>query len=145
MPSSPPVRRSAHPLGRQVGAPFAAFLIHTLRVLAAVAAMFAAGIVAWIVVLFITVLLGEPSEKFLFVGAATIGIAAVCGGTFLSVRSITPGSVLHPVLAALTLAIAYLAICTRGDIGGLAVGLPFTAIVIAAAAALTFRSDSIAA
>jgi hypothetical protein len=124
---------------------FAAFIIHAVRVFAAVVAMFAAGIMAWIVVMFITVLVGEPSGKFVIIGAVAIGIAAVCGGTFLSVRLITPGSVLHPVLAALSLAIAYLAICTVGDVGSLTVGLPSTAIVIAAVAALTFRSDKVAA
>lgn len=128
-----------------MGTPLAAFLIHAARVFAAVVAMFSAGIMAWVVAMFIAVLLGEPSEKFVLVAAIAIGIAAVCGGTFLSVRFITPGSVLHPVFAALFLAIAYLAICTDGDIGSLAVGMPFTAIVLAAIAALTFRSDKVSA
>jgi hypothetical protein len=128
-----------------VGTPIAALLIHAARAAAATVAMLFVGIVAWFAAGFLSIVLATQSGKFVSIAMIVVGVAAICGGAFLSVRFITPRAILHPVLGALALSVLYLANCTSGDIGFMAIGIPLAAIVIAAAAAVTFRANNVAA
>ena len=114
--------------------PPAAFLVHTKKVTLAALLMLGIGALLWVVLGAVTSLL-DLWRFFGFTSAALyvacISLLPVLIGAYLSARRIAPNSVLHPVLAGVTLAILFVWIFTRGDVGA----LKFELIVAAATAA----------
>ena len=128
-----------------MGASIAFVVIHLFRAAASALAMLAVGVVAWFAAGFVSALVGGQTVWFITIAAIVVAIIGICGGTFVSVRFITPGAVLHPVLGTLLLSAVYLKLFTSGDIGFVLFAVPLVAAAVAAASALALRSRSTAA
>jgi hypothetical protein len=105
--------------------------------------MFVVAIALWVPFGLITGLLGIQTSTLLILSAAVVTFAAFMSGGYFSARHITPGSVLHPVLAAIALGLLYVSTFTRGHIVALMtlnMGLISAAALVAALGALLGRS-----
>jgi hypothetical protein len=85
-------------------------------------------------------LASPPTGAEILIGALIVVVVGIAGGTFVSVRYITPNSVLHPALGAAVLAAVPVGITLTGDVGLIRVGIVLAAVAIAVTSALVSRS-----
>jgi hypothetical protein len=123
-----------------VGTFISAYLVHAVRIALAALVMFIVAIALWVPFGLITGLLGIQTSTLVILSAAVVTFAAFMSGGYFSARHITPGSVLHPVLAAAALGLLYVSIFTRGHVVVLTMGLISAAALVAALGALLGRS-----
>lgn len=133
--------RSTGSLGGLVSTFVSAYLVHVLRVLLAALAIALPGLLLWLLVGLLTGALGVQSPIVVLISTVVIGICALLGGSFYSARRITPDSILHPVLAAVTVGLVCISAFSSGDVGALSFGLPATAAIVAAIGAFLGRSS----
>jgi hypothetical protein len=124
-----------------VGIFIAAYLAHAARVIIAAGAMFVAAVALWFVIGIITALAGIQTGAVVLISMVVIAVAGIAVGSYVSVRYITPNAVLHPVVAAVSIAITYEALTTQGDLGFIRIVVPLGAAVVAAVAAIGSRSS----
>jgi hypothetical protein len=123
-----------------VGVSFAAYLAHAARIAFAAGAMLAIGISAWIALGMLTVLTGVQSGAVVLIGFILVAVTGIAGGSYVSVRYITPLSVFHPVVAAAVLGLIPVGVILRGEAGFVRVTILFAAVAVAALAAFVSRS-----
>ena len=119
----------------------AAYLAHAARVAFAAGAMLIVGVALWVVIGVLTSLAGVQTGALVLTSTALIVVVAIAAGAYVSVRYITPDAVLHPVIAAVAMALLVVALTTRGDVGALRLLVPLGAGAIAAFSAVISRSS----
>jgi hypothetical protein len=124
-----------------VGIFIAAYLAHAARVAFAAGAMIAVGGALWLVVGMLTALAGIQSGNVVLASMAGIALVSIAAGSFISVRYITPNAVLHPVLAAMSIALLFVSLALSGDTGAVPILVLVGAGAIAAISAFTSRSS----
>ena len=72
---------------------------------------------------------------------AVIALVSIAAGSFISVRYITPNAVLHPVVAAVSIALLFVSLTMSGDTGAVPILGLVGAGAIAAIAAFASRSS----
>jgi hypothetical protein len=77
-----------------------------------------------------------------FLWVVSITFLPILAGGYISARRITPNSVVHPVLAAILVALLCLPAFARGDVGLLPVGMISAAVVAAAMGAVLGRKSA---
>lgn len=100
-----------------MGAFIAAYLTHTARVIFAAGVMLAIGGALWLALGVLTALADIQTGSVVLTSMVLIALAGIAGGSFVSVRHITPNSILHPVIAAEVLAVLFVSITMDGDVG----------------------------
>ena len=75
------------------------------------------GGMAWIVLGMLTVLMGVQSGSAVLIGFILVVVAGITAGTYISVRYITPSSVLHPVVAAAAIGLMPAGVVLEGETG----------------------------
>ena len=118
-----------------MGTFLAAYLVHGFRVALAALTMVLLGVVLWLLFGIGSATIGLRTPVLVFAFAA----ATFAAGGFVSARYITPGSVIHPVIAAVAVAVLCIAMWSAGDVSPLYVGVPVVAGVIAAIGAAAAR------
>src|SRR5262245_13568055 len=101
----------------------AAYLMHAVRVAFAAVMMILIGAAIWSALCAFGALAGIRSEAAVLVSLTVIAIGGIAGGSLFSVRHITPNSVLHPAIAAMTVGVLFVHFATEGDVGLLPVFL----------------------
>lgn len=122
-----------------MGTLIAAFLAHATRVVFAAGAMLAVSGVLWLAIGIVTALAGIQTGSVVLISMAFIALAGIGAGSYVSVRYITPNSVLHPILAAVALALVFVFFTMHGDVGMYRVMTPVCAGVVALVAAVISR------
>ena len=117
----------------------AAYLMHAARVIAAALVMVLTALALWLVIGLLSSMLGLQTSGFVLVSAGLIAAVAVLSGGYVSARHITPRSLLHPVLASLSLAVLYLSTFTSGNTGALSLVILAAAAIVAAVGAMFGR------
>jgi hypothetical protein len=123
-----------------VGTFIAAYLSHAARVAFAAGAMLLAGGVIWLVLGVFTAVAGIQAGTVVLISMAAVVVGAVAIGSYVSLKYITPNSVLHPVIAAAAAALGAVTFAVRGDLGVLPVVVPLCAGAFAAVSAFIVRS-----
>jgi len=123
-----------------VGTFIAAYLAHAARVVFAAGSMLLVGVVFWLAVGILTALLGIQTGTVVLISMALSALVAIAAGSYISVRYITPNRILHPIIAAVALAVLFVVVTTQGDVGSYRVVVPLGAGVVAAIAAVVSRS-----
>ena len=80
------------------------------------------------------------SAAEILIGGLLVALVGIAGGTFVSVRYITPNSVLHPALGAAVLGAVPVGVTFTGDAGLIRAGIVLGAVAIAVTAAVVTRS-----
>jgi hypothetical protein len=124
-----------------VGVFIAAYLAHAARVAFAAGAMIAVGGALWLALGVLTALAGIQTGNVVLASMAVVALVSIAVGSFISVRYITPNAVLHPVVAAVSIALLFVSLTTSGDTGSFAVLVPAGAGAIAAISAFASRSS----
>ena len=119
----------------------AAYLAHAARVAFAAGAMIAVGGALWLAIGVLTALAGVQSGGVVLASVAVIALVSIAAGSFISVRYITPNAVLHPVIAAVSIALLFVSLTASGDTGSFPVLALAGAGVVAAIAAFASRSS----
>lgn len=118
----------------------AAYIAHSIRVLLAAGVMLLVAVAVWLVVGIATATLGIQTPTVIVGSMFLIATLAVATGSYVSVRYITPNSLLHPVLAAIGLVAADTAVFTIGVVGSLPYVLMLGAASVSALTAFVARS-----
>ncbi len=129
-----------HSLGGHLGIFIAAYLIHAARVACAAVAMLVAGGTIWFVLGVLTAMAGIQTGTVVLICLVSVVLGAVAIGSYVSIRCITPNSILHPVIAAAAVALAVVTFAIRGDVGVLPVVVPLCAAAFAVLSAFIARS-----
>lgn len=112
---------------------------YAIRVAIAAGVMLLLGI-ATSIVLRIFDWIADAQSGMVVVGEfLLISIIGIAGGAHVSVRYITPNSVLHPVLAAAVLGLFPIGVTFHGDAGWMRAGIAAAAITIATIAAVVSK------
>jgi hypothetical protein len=111
-----------------------------MRVAFAAGAMLLVGTATGLYLDLLAALASPPTGAEILIGALIVVVVGIAGGTFVSVRYITPNSVLHPALGAAVLAAVPVGITLTGDVGLIRVGIVLAAVAIAVTSALVSRS-----
>ena len=125
------------------GISIARFFSHVVRVTFTAGAMLLIGVVASKVTGWIHSILDIRSVVAVLLQFLLIAIAGIAGGTYVSVRYITPNSIWHPVLAGALLGLFPVGVTFQGDAGLMRVSIVLSAIAIAAIAAVALRSRAV--
>jgi hypothetical protein len=123
-----------------VGSSIAAFLTHAARVAFAAGAMLGVGGLLWLAIGVITALAGIQTGTVVLVSTALIALAGIGAGSYISVRYITPNSLVHPTAGAVALALLFVLVTMHGDVGSYRVVAPVGAGAIALISAFITRS-----
>jgi hypothetical protein len=102
--------------------------------------MLVAGGVLWLSLGIITAMAGIQTGTVVLASLAVVVLGAVAVGSYVSVRFITPNSILHPVIAAAAVALGAVSLGVRGDVGVLPLVVPLCAGAFAALSAFICRS-----
>jgi hypothetical protein len=111
-----------------------------MRVAFAAGAMLLVGTATGLYLDLLAALASPTTGAEILIGALIVVVVGIAGGTFVSVRYITPNSVLHPALGAAVLAAVPVGITLTGDVGLIRVGIVLAAVAIAVTSALVSRS-----
>jgi uncharacterized protein YneF (UPF0154 family) len=125
-----------------VGTVIAAFLTHAARTAAVAGAMLIVGVALWFVIGVLTALAGIQTGTVVLTSMVLIALAGIAAGSFISVRYVTRNAVMHPVVAAVALALLFVSLTMYGDVGADRVLVPLGAGVVAAIAAVASRSKN---
>jgi len=136
---------STSPLGGYLNSSLASFAVHSLRVGLAALTMIAIAFILWLTLGVLIAMLGleryfGATSAFLWV--VSITFLPILAGGYISARRITPNSVLHPVLAAILVALLCLLAFARGALGLLPVGMISAAVIAAAIGAVLARNTA---
>ena len=136
---------STSPLGGYLSSPYSALVVHTFRVALAALTMVAIAFTLWLILGVLISMLGL--ERYFgatsaFVWVVSITLIPILAGGYISARRITPNSVVHPVLAAILVALLCLLAFARGELGLLSVGVVGSAAIAAAIGAFLARKTA---
>jgi hypothetical protein len=115
-------------------------VLHAVRVALAAGAMLLSGVVAGIVMGWLSTIAGIQSGTAVLIGFLLVAIIGIAGGTYISIRHITSNSVLHPVAAGALLGLFPVGVTFQGDTGLMRVAIVLSTVAIAAIAAVVIRS-----
>jgi len=136
---------STSPLGGYLNSSLATFVVHCFRVALAALTMIAIAFILWLTLGVLISMLGleryfGATSAFLWV--ISITFIPILAGGYISARRITPNSVLHPVLAAILVALLCFVAFARGNLGLLPVGIIGAAAIAAAIGAFLARKTA---
>jgi hypothetical protein len=97
------------------------------------------GGVAWIALGMVNVFTGLLSGAAALIGFLLVAIIGIAGGSYVSVRYITPLSVLHPIVAAGALGLVPIGVVLQGDVGLVRFAILLGVVVVSAAASFISR------
>ena len=123
-----------------MGTTIAACITHAARTAFAAGAMLVACGVLWLAIGIVTALAGIQTGMVVLISIALIVLGGIAVGSYVSVRYITPNAVLHPVIAAVALALLFVVFTMHGDVGLFRIFTPVVAGTVAAIAAFIGRS-----
>lgn len=118
----------------------ASLLSHAVRVALAAGAMLLVGAVVSKVTGWIGSIVGIRSGAAVLIGFSLVAIGGIAGGTYVSIRHITPNSILHPVLAGAVLGLFPVGVTFQGDAGLMRAAVFLITVAIAAVAAFVIRA-----
>ena len=122
-----------------MGNSIATYIAHVARAAFAAGVMLVVSGVLWLVIGIVTALAGIQTGTVVLISMTLITVAGIAVGSCISVRYITPNAVLHPVIAAVALALLFVALTMHGDVGLYRVLTPVVAGAVAAISAIITR------